>query len=174
MFEAEVTELIEFYSSRHRPLPPTFAFVDPFGWTGVPFSLLAQIIGHPSCEVLVNFMYEEINRFLTQSDQPENFDSFFGTREWRGMRQRFAPTAEPLPARPLRATTSPCSGSDVCALVRDEERGRRNRLLLVLCHEEPEGLQKMKEAMWKVDPKGEFKFSDATDPSQMIMLATHR
>ena len=28
----------------------------------------------------------------------------------------------------------------------------------------------MNEAMWKVDPKGEFKFSDTTDPNQMVMF----
>ena len=32
------------------------------------------------------------------------------------------------------------------------------------------GVQKMKEAMWTVDPSGEFKFSDATDPNQMVMF----
>ena len=28
----------------------------------------------------------------------------------------------------------------------------------------------MKEAMWKVDPLGEFSFSDATDPNQRILF----
>ena len=28
------------------------------------------------------------------------------------------------------------------------------------------GLEKMKDAMWKVDPSGLFQFSDATDPNQ--------
>jgi hypothetical protein len=29
----------------------------------------------------------------------------------------------------------------------------------------------MKEAMWKVDESGEFKFSDATDPNQMVLFS---
>jgi hypothetical protein len=33
------------------------------------------------------------------------------------------------------------------------------------------GLQKMKEAMWKVDTTGEFSFSDATDSSQQVLFA---
>jgi hypothetical protein len=28
----------------------------------------------------------------------------------------------------------------------------------------------MKEAMWRVDPDGEFKFSDATNPNQMVLF----
>ena len=35
---------------------------------------------------------------------------------------------------------------------------------------EPLGLKKMKEAMWKVDESGEFRFSDATDPNQLILF----
>ena len=33
-----------------------------------------------------------------------------------------------------------------------------------------QGLKKMKEAMWKVDEAGQFTFSDATDPSQLVMF----
>ena len=40
-------------------------------------------MGNRSCEVLVNFMYEEMNRFLGHPDQEANFDRFFGTGEWR-------------------------------------------------------------------------------------------
>jgi hypothetical protein len=32
------------------------------------------------------------------------------------------------------------------------------------------GHQKMKEAMWKVDPFGDFRFSDATDPMQTLLF----
>jgi len=32
------------------------------------------------------------------------------------------------------------------------------------------GHLKMKEAMWKVDPDGDFRFSDATNPSQMVLF----
>jgi hypothetical protein len=32
------------------------------------------------------------------------------------------------------------------------------------------GLKKMKEAMWSVDPSGEFTFSDATDPRQLELF----
>ncbi len=32
------------------------------------------------------------------------------------------------------------------------------------------GLKKMKEAMWKVDETGEFRFSDATNPNQTVLF----
>ena len=169
-FEAEAAELLAFYSSRQRPLPPTFAFVDPFGWTGAPFSLLAEILKHPSCEVLVNFMYEEINRFLSQSAQPENFDTFFGTTEWRGcvsgsslQRNRC------LHDLYVRQLHNSAGATYVRSFEMKNDAGVTDYYLFYAT-KSLKGVQKMKEAMWKVDPSGEFKFSDATDPNQMVMF----
>jgi three-Cys-motif partner protein len=64
-------------------LIPTFAFLDPFGFSHTPLSLIRRIVRHPQCEVLITFIYEEINRFISQAAQPDNFDSLFGTSEWR-------------------------------------------------------------------------------------------
>jgi three-Cys-motif partner protein len=41
---------------RNGRLMPTFALIDPFGWTGAPFKLVRQILAQRSCEVFVNFM----------------------------------------------------------------------------------------------------------------------
>jgi hypothetical protein len=34
------------------------------------------------------------------------------------------------------------------------------------------GHLKMKEAMWRVDPLGDFKFSDSTDPTQQVLFSS--
>jgi hypothetical protein len=169
-FEDHAGELLRFYTSRGRSLPPTFAFVDPFGWKGAPFSLLAEILKHPSCEVLINFMYEEINRFLSQSDQPGNFDAFFGTPNWRecigGSRDERNRCLHDLYVRQLRDSAG-------AKYVRSFEMKNESGLTdyyLFHATKNLKGLQKMKEAMWKVDPRGEFTFSDATDPNQMVMF----
>jgi three-Cys-motif partner protein len=44
-----------------------FCSVDPFGWTGMPMSVLSDLMNRPSTEILVNFMFEEINRFIRRS-----------------------------------------------------------------------------------------------------------
>ena len=43
-------------------------------------SLIKRLVRHPRCEVLVTFMYEEINRFLSQKDQPANLDGLLVPR----------------------------------------------------------------------------------------------
>ena len=45
--------------------------------------IMASLMKRPSTELLLNFMFEEINRFLSHKDQPENFDALFGCSDWR-------------------------------------------------------------------------------------------
>ena len=66
----------------------TFFFVDPTGWTGFAMDSLRPILQRPKGEVMINFMYDFINRFLSFRD-PANEDSLdrcFGTRDWRSIR----------------------------------------------------------------------------------------
>jgi three-Cys-motif partner protein len=168
-FEAEVGRLLDFYRSKQKQLPPTFCFVDPFGWKGAPFTLVSEILKHPSCEVLVNFMYEEINRFLGHPDQPSNFDTFFGTANWRSCLQgdssRRNRCLHDLYAAQLRAA----GATHVRSFEMRNDAGVTDYFLFYAT-KNIRGLQKMKEAMWKVDSTGEFKFSDATDPNQLVMF----
>jgi three-Cys-motif partner protein len=66
-----------------HPRAPAFALVDPFGWTGIPLTILSELMKRQSTEILVNFMFEEINRFINHPDQGHNFDGLFGCEGWR-------------------------------------------------------------------------------------------
>lgn len=147
---------------------PTFALIDPFGWTGVPFSITTDLLRRPMTEVLFNFMHEEITRFLAHKDQPNNFDALFGTVKWR----RF------IALRGHRRTRS------LHDLYREQlmkyakyvrsftmvNESRRIDYFLFFATQNIKGLERMKEAMWKVDPLGEFCFSDATDPNALTLF----
>jgi three-Cys-motif partner protein len=61
-FQAAYEERIRAHLQAH-PRAAAFALVDPFGWTGIPLSVLSDLMKRPSTEILVNFMFEEINRF---------------------------------------------------------------------------------------------------------------
>lgn len=80
-FEFSFIDFRNYYRTQLKDLPPTFAFIDPFGWTGAPFNIVKFIMSQKGCEVFVTFMYEEINRFISHPEQVANFDTFFGTRE---------------------------------------------------------------------------------------------
>lgn len=65
-----------------------FFFIDPKGWTGFAMDTIRPILLHQPGEVMVNFMYDFINRFLNLPT-PQNeasLDRFFGTTTWRDIR----------------------------------------------------------------------------------------
>jgi three-Cys-motif partner protein len=171
-FEDAFAELHAFYMDKKKDLPPTFAFIDPFGWKGTPFSSIKTILSYPSCEVLITFMYEELNRFLGHPDQTQNFDSFFGTPNWREGIAIADPKARYRFLRDLyfKQLCGPAAAKYVRSF---EMRNEQNRVdyLLFYATNSLKGLQKMKEAMWSVDESGAFTFSDATNPDQMILFA---
>ncbi|HWX34125.1 MAG TPA: three-Cys-motif partner protein TcmP [Steroidobacteraceae bacterium] len=170
-FAEAFEELKQFYIKRGRHLPPTFAFIDPFGWTGAPFEVVRFILGQPRCEILVTFMYEEINRFLRHRDQPANFDEFFGTEKWReglklGLssdRNRFL---HDIYLRQLKEV----AGAKYARSFQMRNASGVTDYFLFYATNNLLGLQKMKEAMWRVDESGEFTFSDATDARQLLLI----
>jgi len=150
---------------------PAFALVDPFGWTGIPMQILSELTKRPSTEFLVNFMFEEINRFINHPRQRLNFDALFECQEWRKAfdmngfdRKKFI---HGLYREQLRTAAG-------ARYVRSfEMRNRRNTTdyFLYFASNNILGLAKMKEAMWKIAPGGDFTFSDATDFNQAVLFA---
>lgn len=170
-FEAAFQDLVDFYRGRGQSFPPSFAFVDPFGWAGIPFSAIKEIMRHPNCEVLVTFMYEEINRFIGHPDQEDNFDVFFGTPRWRDGIGLVEPRARNRFLHDLYLDQLR-SDADVAYVRSFEMRNDRDVTDYFLFYGTNSllGLKKMKEAMWKVDESGEFSFSDATNPDQLTLF----
>lgn len=73
-----------------REVGQTFAFffIDPKGWTGFAMDNIRPILRHQPGEVMVNFMYDFINRFVNYPN-PANeasLDRFFGATGWRDIR----------------------------------------------------------------------------------------
>jgi three-Cys-motif partner protein len=66
----------------------TFFFIDPKGWTGFAMDNITPVLRHQPGEVMVNFMYDFINRFINHPDpaNEQSLDRCFGTTEWRAVR----------------------------------------------------------------------------------------
>jgi len=152
-------------------LPPTFAFIDPFGWTGAPFSIVEKIMRHRSCEVFINFMYEEINRFLVHPDQVQNFDSYFGTEDWQSLANISDSRERNRRLHDLYVSQlhKQAGVKFVRSFEMKNKRGVTDYYLFYATNNIV-GLKKMKEAMWRVDEGGEFAFSDATDQNQFVLF----
>ena len=62
-------------------LAPTFAFVDPFGFSGAPMSLIGRLLAFDGCEVFFNVIADHVNRFVTHPDDQvtDHIKELFGT-----------------------------------------------------------------------------------------------
>ncbi len=65
---------------RYYSTHPTLFFVDPFGYT-MKMSSIAKMMDNHKNEVIINFMYDFINRFLSVTD-PNILNDFFGSNDW--------------------------------------------------------------------------------------------
>lgn len=62
---------------------PTFAFVDPFGFTGVPLEVIKALMAVEHVEVLLTFMARDMSRFLTLDTVEATLTDFFGGDAWK-------------------------------------------------------------------------------------------
>ena len=78
-FEDAVDDINAFIGSS---LP--LIFIDPTGWTGYPLEKIKPLFERSKCEVLVNFMYEFINRFVHSDDAETiaSLDPILGGQGW--------------------------------------------------------------------------------------------
>ena len=170
-FQDEFPEIWNSYARAGRPRPPTFVFIDPFGFK-IPFSYVADVLRAQSCEVLITFMFEEINRFLSQGQQPDNFDDLLGCRDWREGIDIKLPTERMKFLHDLyqRQLTQAAGANFVRSFAMRNKRETMDYFLFFATNNEL-GLRKMKEAMWRIDESGTYTFSDATDPSQSVLFS---
>ena len=78
-FEDAVPEIMRFVGRSF-----SLVFIDPTGWTGYPYHTIAPILRHTPSEVLINFMYDHINRFAACHDPAiiETLDPILGGPNW--------------------------------------------------------------------------------------------
>ena len=132
--------------------------------------IMADLMTRPSTELLINFMFEEINRFLSHKDQSENFDALFGSPDWRKAEGLSGHSRKTLIHDLYRNQLHLAAGARyVRSFEMLNDRGASDYFLF-FATQNILGLQKMKEAMWRVDPAGGVRFSDATDFDQHVLF----
>ncbi len=168
-FEIALCEILDDLEKKEMILAPTFAFIDPFGFKGLSYSLIERILANQSSEVFINFMDNSINRWTTTSDKKtqQRIIELFGTEEVIEI-ANFSPNR----MKSLRALYQ-AQLKKIAKFVRYFEMyNSNNRLIYVLffAGNNRIGHLKMKEVLWKVDPSSGIKFSDATDPDQPALF----
>jgi three-Cys-motif partner protein len=158
-------------------IAPSFFFVDPFGFSGVPFQTIKRILALPRSEVFLVLMYRDLNRFLTSPGVEHTLDSLFGTTQWRHLLQSTrSPREREHALRDLYVTQlqqvagAPYTSTfRVCA---DEKVETVYYLIHATRH--PKGRRLMKDIMYRAGAQGTFAYlgpQDAVARRQMPLFA---
>lgn len=171
-YEDTFRELLESVEDAGRRLAPTFAFIDPFGYTQASMDLTGRFLQFDRCEVLIFVPLYHVNRFAQREGQDRAMTALFGDENaWReideiGPEESRMGFLHDLFRDQLR---------EVCGLryVRSFEvitGGSNSGYHLFFGTNHIKGLEKMKESMWAVDPQGGQRFQDSTDLDQLVLL----
>lgn len=154
-------------------LAPSFFFIDPFGWSGVPFDLVKEIMSLRRTEVFFTFMIRDIARFLDHPSSHHTLTSLFGTDKW----QQFANL--PFKKRSIALLNlyidqlhSEAGVKFVIPFRVREDIARRDLYYLIHATNHFRGLQKMKWVMYKAGQTMPFAYLGPDErPGQLRLFS---
>jgi len=167
------TEIVDDLESRKAVLAPTFAFVDPVGVKATPMSVLQRLTNFPKADRLVYFAHEAVTRFAGAGNIDEALTDLYGTGEYKNADTLATPAerSEYLHDLYKRQLHDVCNFPYIQSFSMYDHRGKRIYDLFYYTRE-PIGLDRMKQAMWKVAPAGDFRFQDRFANQQVIFGET--
>ena len=166
-FDNALSQLLNMLDEQKRQLAPSFVMIDPFGVSDTPMEVITRILQNQKCEVYVSFMYEAINRFKRSDEFEGHLDRLFGAKDWRDGIGIQEPQARKnffygLYKEQLRAA----GAKNVVHFELYE--GDRLVYAIFFGTRHWKGADRMKQAIWKVAPFGDFRFR-GTHSSQPIL-----
>lgn len=168
-FSTTLSNLLDRLEAENLRLEPTFAFIDPFGWDGLPFNLIRRLLANPKTEVFINFMVDAMNRHLENPNHKirQQISELFGTADFANIPSNSTSRIESL--RNLYQTQLQGCAKFIRYF---EMRNDQGRIIyyLFFAGNHALGHIRMKEALWKVDPESGYIFSDATNPNQAVLF----
>lgn len=169
-FAPTLEEVLNELEKNQAELAPTFAFLDPFGFSGLPMKLIGRMMSYDKCEILITFMAGFVRRFLDELREPV-LNTLYATQEWKkahdiegsDKRLRFLLNLYEKQLRSVGGAKYVRSFGMI---------GPNNQLIYYLVHgtKHWRGLEVMKESMYKVDRRGTFTFSDLIDVDQTFLI----
>ncbi len=168
-FDAHMTEVLDSLDAQDARMAPAFVMIDPFGMSDTPMAVIERIFRHPSSEVFVSLMAPFIARFATVEEPEPHLDELFGCPDWREARQLEGLDARKeffyqLYDRRLRE-----SGAKY-VLHFELYRGNQLVYAIFFATKEDKGCEKMKDAMWKVMPEGNFLFRGSRTGQESLVF----
>jgi three-Cys-motif partner protein len=160
-FKQVASDITEAITAQKKKQAPTFAFIDPFGYSGLPIQVIADFVQFKGSEVFVNFMVNHLGRFVGRAGQEAAVQDLFGMSPKEVMAnfdddQQRAIYLRDLYVQQLKVKAK---FSYVNSFAMKNATGN---IVYYLIHgtRHERGVELMKAAMWKADPGSGSVFSD--------------
>ena len=156
-FDGTMNEIMDLLDEQEKNLAPSFVMVDPFGVSETPMEVIARILRNRKSEVFISFMYDYINRFRSNSEFEQHLDELFGCDEWRDGIEIDDRTERKQFYYALYEKKLREAGANH---VIHFELYEGNRLIYSIFFGTKHviGCDRMKQAIWKIAPFGDFSF----------------
>jgi three-Cys-motif partner protein len=168
-FETTFGSLLDEVTGRGMRLVPTFAFIDPFGYSTSPMSLNGRLLDFPRCEVLSFLPLSFVHRFVGRDRQESAMNSLFGCEDWKAAISLKGAQRTTYLLELFEAQLSKNTGvQHVRSFALQTQDGEDYRLVFGLGH--VRGLEIAKDAMWKVDPVSGTSYKATTESGQEVLF----
>jgi three-Cys-motif partner protein len=171
--ETCVNALLDEREKKNVRVGPALFFLDQFGYCDVSMSLIRRIMSNQLCEVFSYLNWDHMRRFLTDQSKWESLKRTFGGNEWEPVLKLELRERAAFMLRTYRTALATKTGSEYVWQFTMLDEADSPLYWLFFCTRSLRGLEEMKKAMWRVDPRGGFRFSDKDDPSQTHLFAEY-
>ena len=156
-FDETLTNVLDTIEQQRRQLAPAFVMIDPFGVSDTPMRVIGRILENPSAEVYASIMYRDINRFRDHDNFEKPLTSYSGCPDWR--KGIDMPDGASRKEFFYNLYTDQLKANGAEYVVRFElYEGEQLVYAIFFGTKSSDGCEKMKQAIWKVAPFGDFRF----------------
>lgn len=169
-YEEIFAQALDYIEQKGKNLAPAFTFIDPFGYAQASMSLSGRFLQFSRCEVLIYVPFPYIMRFLSLPAQERALNTLFGTDEWKAARDMRGENRLRFLHDLFQTQLKKACGLDYVRSFEIVTRHANSGYHLFFGTKHELGLERMKEAMWRLDPIAGQQFVDSTSPEQQTLF----
>ena len=174
-FNEVLSEIISKLEKEGQKLAPCLCFVDPFGWSDLVYSVLANFMKYEKAELLITFMAGYLSRFVWDEAHMNSIEKLFNGEQIAAIKQ--APNSEGAIMKffleNLKGKMKESGIESEVFHLAFSACNEYNRLeyYLIYISKSCKGFEAMKAAMYSAAQDGSYRFSDFEfDPGQTTLV----
>jgi hypothetical protein len=131
-------------------------------------SVVQRLLKNKKCEIYFSLMYEFVNRFKASSEFEPHLDELFGCEDWRRVIEIEDPEQRRQALYDLYERQLRIAGATQVVHF-DIFDGNRLKYTIFFASQHEIGADRMKQAIWKVAPQGDFAFRGSRTPQLALV-----